>query len=368
MQIPSKQEDSVANKSGYIGQIPVRNLWLLMFYASKLMHSNEISKSDQEPAPEDMPDMIANILANIVEARQRTQLSRNYQPTTSILNRVRGRINILKTERHQLLAKGRISCSFEQLTTNTPRNRYVRVALEQISTLVNDKDLKHRCRFLANSMKNSGVSGELPSLTEVNLHQYNRYDANDQTMMWCAKLAFDMTLPNESIGKISFISPNREERWVRELYESAIRGFYKMHLKDKGWNVYSNRLNWQIDRETNGISSILPDMKTDIVLDNLSLNRRIVIDTKFNSLLTKGWHREHTLRSGYLYQIYAYLFSQVGKGDELADRAEGVLLHPSLGNMIDETVEIQGHKIRFTTVDLSASAEEIKSQLLHLCV
>ena len=45
--------------------------------------------------------------------------------------------------------------------------------------------------------------------------------------------------------------------------------------------------------------------------------RRIVIDTKFTSIVTAGWYREETLRSGYVYQIYAYLRSQVGRGDTL---------------------------------------------------
>ena len=83
--------------------------------------------------------------------------------------------------------------------------------------------------------------------------------------------------------------------------------------------------------------------------------------------MTTGWYREETLRSGYIYQIYAYLRSQAGRGDPLADSASGLLLHPSLGEMIDETVVIQGHRIRFATVDLAASATTIRSQLLRLC-
>ena len=88
---------------------------------------------------------------------------------------------------------------------------------------------------------------------------------------------------------------------------------------------------------------------------------------KFNSILTSGWHRDKTLRSGYLYQIYAYLRSQVGRGDPLADHAEGLLLHPSAGESVDETAVIQGHRIRFATVDLAASTSEIRARLLQVC-
>jgi 5-methylcytosine-specific restriction enzyme subunit McrC len=95
-----------------------------------------------------------------------------------------------------------------------------------------------------------------------------------------------------------------------------------------------------------------------VVLDHVSSGRRIVIDTKFNSILTSGWYREETLRSGYIYQIYAYLRSQVGCGDLLADHAQGLLLHPSVGGTVDEAVVIQGHTIRFATVDLAASTAD----------
>ncbi|RYE61530.1 MAG: 5-methylcytosine-specific restriction endonuclease system specificity protein McrC, partial [Oxalobacteraceae bacterium] len=115
------------------------------------------------------------------------------------------------------------------------------------------------------------------------------------------------------------------------------------------------------------IDKILPTMRTDVVLDHEPSARRIVIDTKFTSIVTGGWYREETLRSGYVYQIYAYLRSQVGRGDTLADCAGGLLLHPSVGDTVDETVIVQGHGIRFATVDLTASPGEIRSQLLRFC-
>ena len=83
--------------------------------------------------------------------------------------------------------------------------------------------------------------------------------------------------------------------------------------------------------------------------------------------MTSGWYREETLRSGYMCQIYAYLRSQVGCGDALADHASGLLLHPAIDQMVDETVLIQGHVIRFATVDLTLSPADIRAQLLRLC-
>jgi 5-methylcytosine-specific restriction enzyme subunit McrC len=69
-----------------------------------------------------------------------------------------------------------------------------------------------------------------------------------------------------------------------------------------------------------------------------------------------------------LYQIYAYLRSQENDDDSLSKRASGLLLHPSIGDTLDETVLIQGHAIRFATVDLTASTFDIRKQLLEMIV
>ena len=112
------------------------------------------------------------------------------------------------------------------------------------------------------------------------------------------------------------------------------------------------------------MDKILPNMKTDIIIDNTDLAHRIVIDTKFNSVVTSGWYRDETLRSGYLYQMYAYLRSQEGDDDPFNDNACGLFIHPSIGEDVNEYVVIQNHKIQFSTVNLAASAIEIREQLL----
>ena len=121
-----------------------------------------------------------------------------------------------------------------------------------------------------------------------------------------------------------------------------------------------------LDHKSAGIDAIFPSMRTDVVLGDIAGARRIVIDTTFNAIITKGWHRDDTLRSGYIYQIYAYLRSQEGRGDPMAETASGLFLHPSIGQTVNEAVVIQGHEIRFATIDLAGDANEIRRSLLDL--
>jgi len=354
---------------GFIGRIPVRNLWLLMLYASDLFRTSGIGKVGLEDSPDELPDLVAEILAHAVEERQRRRLSLGYRSRDAVINRVRGRIDVLATERHQLMDRGLVACRFDELTINTARNRFVRSALESISRIVSRKDIAHRCRALAAGMKAMGVSGDAPTRAQMSTDRFSRNDADDRFMVAAAKLAFDLVLPTEASGTNVLSLPDREVTWVRRLFEQAVGGFYEVVLSPIGWKVLcGGKMNWQIEQKTTGIDKILPTMRTDVVLDHPSTGQRIVIDTKFTSIVTSGWYREETLRSGYVYQIYAYLRSQVGRGNALADRASGLLLHPAIGEMVDETVVIQGHSIRFATVDLTAAPEEIRAQLLRLCV
>lgn len=362
----AEHAEAIVAAGGYIGRIPVRNLWLLMLYASDLFRMQGTGSVGLEDNPDELPDLIAEILIRAVELRQRRHLSFGYQSCDAVLNRVRGRIDLLQTERHQLLARGRVACHFDHLTVDTPRNRLVRAALEKIAGVVARRDLTYRCRSLAEDLKAQGVSGKTPTRAELSKERFGRHDADDQFMVAAARLAFDLAIPTEAPGMNRLPFPEREVTWVRRLFERAVGGFYGVVLPPRGWRVQCGAsLGWQIERKTMGIDRILPAMRTDMVLDHASTQRRIIIDTKFTSILTSGWYREESLRSGYIYQIYTYLRSQVGRGDSLADCATGLLLHPSVGDLVDETAVIQGHSIRFATVDLTASVAEIRSQLLH---
>ena len=351
-----------------IGKIPVRNLWLLMLYASDMYREFEAAKISVENNPDDIPDLIAEMLCRRVEHRIQRNLSYSYQSRDAVLNRVRGRIDLLSTERNRLLDRGKVACHFDELTIDTPRNRYVRAALESISKIVKNKDLAHRCRSLDVRLRRMGVSQRRPSRSQVSVERFGRHDAEDQPMVTAAHLAFNLALPTESEGTKQLHSPDRNSLpWLRKLFEKGVAGFYDTVLSKQSYRISAGKtLRWQIEDKSLGIDKILPNMKTDILIDDMELEHRLVIDTKFNAVVTNGWYREETLRSGYLYQMYAYLRSQEGNGDLLNETASGLLLHPSVGKNVNEYIVMQNHKIHFATVDLAATAIEIREKLLKI--
>lgn len=347
--------------------IPVRNIWWLMLYASDLGKCSVPAKLAAEDLPEEIPDLVAEILARVVEQRQRRQLSTAFRQKEAVLSRVRGRIDHLTTSRRQLLAKGQVACLFEELSIDSPRNRYVRAALDCVSRLVSKPSLAHRCRGLAHGLRNQGVVGVAPSRSQICAERFGRHDQDDQQMLVAARLAMDLTLPTEEAGPNALLDPIRCEHWLRALFEKAIGGFYRLTLDPNQWLVSTGKsMSWQKEEATAGIDQVFPSMRTDIILDRRDAHHRLVIDTKYTNVFRKGRYRDQSLKTGYIYQLYAYLRSQEGRGDPWADQADGLLLHPAIDNHVDESVKIQGHRMRFATVDLAASHQEISGQLLKL--
>lgn len=348
-------------------EIPIRNIWLLMLYASDLGQLHKVKNSGVEENPDKLPDLISEILCDAVERRLHRNLTAGFRIRSDNLSRVRGRIRMLETERKKLLERGKVACRFEELTVDTPRNRYVLSALENCVRKVMSKTLSARCRNNICALRLIGVSDRKPSKWELSIDQFTGNDSQDRSMVSAARFAHDMVIPNEVDRKYIVGKPGRNERWLRTLFEKAVAGFYRVAATPSGWEVSPGKwLNWQIDNKSSRVDELLPKMKTDIHLVHPERNQTIIIDTKFTSILKPGQYRDATFRSGYIYQIYTYIHSQKnGKASGEADFT-GILLHPSIGDHIDESVTIQGDQFRFVTIDLSENASAFRKKLVSL--
>ena len=191
-------------------------------------------------------------------------------------------------------------------------------------------------------------------------------------MLAAASLALDLSIPTEQSGLALLPIVNRNETEGWELYENAVAGFYDVALSHRGWKVRrGSHIQWPASDPTPGLHAIMPEMITDIVLERrehstAAAGKRIVIDTKFTSIVERGQFRKQTLKSGHMYQLYSYLRSQEQPGDPIARYSAGVLLYPSLGVDYDESAIIQGHRISFATVNLAADSQTIRGQLLRI--
>ena len=351
----------------------VKNIWLLLLYASDLYKKITHRRfKEMESNPDRIPYLVAEILTEAVQRRLRRSLSLRYRRRDADLRRMRGSIDMLRTERRQLLQLGKVACSFDELTADTPENRFVKAALNKLDGDMrrnkfgkNGGDLSHRCRVGAASLERAGVgNGVYSELYRRVGFRLGRLDEADKETLAAAKLVRDW-LPYDSSNMV-------EEKVMQKLFEKAVLGFYrfKEYTGDlKGWKVHGGQKEqtWQVSSAApRSAESLVPKMRLDILLESKSADRKVIIDTKYKDMLTKpdDESRSPKFRTDDIYQMYAYLRSQEGNDGRRSSKPAGILLYGKAAEERDMTVNIQGYDLHFVSVNLNADSKHIRNRLL----
>ena len=349
-----------------VPRIPIRNLWLLMAYAADIdtpLYSSKVASQDFE---DNVIDIIAELLAAEVKKMLNFGLTFGYEPISGELSRLRGKIDHLKTARFNSSSRGKIFCTYERFSNNTPENQLVRTSLHRIGKHVVDPKLKNSCKTLEVHLGSMGI--DVFKHPRITLHVQNQSrNRRYSYLLSLAELAMNLDLLSERDGIENLMSPERKIEWIRKLFEKAMGGFYRHHLDGSLWRVESGKKRqWPKTNATPGLSAILPSMITDIEISNSKERKKIIVDTKFTSIVKDGYFRKSTLNSGHIYQLYTYLRTSEDTDAEYFDSSIGLLLYPSHGESLYEEAMIQNHKCVFATVDLFAEPREIRNELLNL--
>lgn len=348
--------------------ITIRNIWLLMLYASEnfahFEHTRTRGSKETLIENEHIPDIVAEILLYFTQERLLRGLTHSCLTREADVTRVRGSINILRTATRKLLVQGKVACRFYAHTLNTPRNCLIKAALEKGANLARSP-IAEACRTYANILNHMGVTGNLPDRYTLSKSTDSINTREERFVLSAARLMLDMALPQTLPGQNYLPLPQYTEEKLRKLFEKAIRGFYRVTVSDT-WHVAPGNVTpkWAHSDVSPGLDSCLPRMELDVILRRRSDNYKVIIDTKFTPLLKQGYYRNESLSSTYIYQMYAYLRTQEGSPD--SQHATGILLHPSLGETQIHSCIIQGHTFIFATINLNAHASDIRKDLLNI--
>ncbi|MCX8579716.1 5-methylcytosine-specific restriction endonuclease system specificity protein McrC [Gilliamella sp. B2717] len=346
-----------------LNKIPIRNIWLLLLYASdSYKELDEQQRINFEENPEKIVELTAEIYCKAVHKGLRYSLSNSYQPEKQVLTRVRGKIDYLTTTRKLLLEKGKIHCRYDGLTNNTPKNQYIHDAAHVLlRQLTNDKLIK-QCKQITNRFKELKI-GKSNYYNPV-IDQFNRSNPHDNLLVSVAKLVHSLSIPTELFGKETLNTLEKTDQWLRALFEKAVIGFYRVNLDPNEWQIESNKkFKWQCTQSTDNIGHFMPEMITDLIIENNKTHSRLIVDTKCTSIFKQS---SHSFITDHLYQLYAYVRSQEKIDDPLSFSASGMLLYPTVDESINEHTLIQGHQLNFSTIDLRQENMKIKDCLLSL--
>ncbi len=194
---------------------------------------------------------------------------------------------------------------------------------------------------------------------QVRLNRNNRFYG---FVMNVCQIIYESTFPSEEHGKYKFSDFTRDDNKMNQLFEAFIRNFYKIE-QQKYKTVKKETIRWQFDNTDNESYQYLPQMETDITLENDS--EKIIIDAKFyRETMTVNYDKER-IKSANLYQLFSYLLNQQDDSSK-TQNAKGILLYPTIETDYNLNFKYYNHNIQIRTVNLNSNWRNISSRLKEI--
>jgi len=306
-------------------------------------------------------DLFAKILTNATKILLKRGIDKTYVEYENVIAGVKGKLNISETLKGNYLSKQKTVCAFDDFSSNTLLNQILVTTLYRLlRTKGLDKDLADESLKLLRMLPGiEPVELKHSLFNQIRLTRNNRFY---EFIMNVCHIIYDSTLPSEQQGKFNFADFTRDERKMNKLFEEFIRNFYRLE-QNKYTNVGSEIINWQFDEMQAEESQYLPQMKTDITLQNET--EKIIIDAKYYSETMIVHYEKEKIKSVNLYQLFSYLENQETK--ELKTKnATGILLYPTIENDYNLNYKYKNHSIKIRTVNLNSNWKNIEYRLKQI--
>ena len=341
-------------------QIPIENIYFLLCYAwNKLDEKERVNVSIDDKT--ELLDLFAKILINATKTLLKRGIDKNYIDHTEELTGVKGKIQISQTLKSNLLLKQRTICTFDDFSSNIISNRILFSTIYRLTrTKGLDKELKNELVALQRMLSDIDQIEITSSLfKQVRLNRNNRFYG---FVMNVCQIIYDSTLPSEEQGKYKFSDFTRDDNKMNQLFEAFIRNFYRIE-QQKYKTVKKETIKWQFDNTDNESYQYLPQMETDITLENE--DEKIIIDAKFyRETMTINYDKER-IKSANLYQLFSYLLNQQDNSTK-TQTATGILLYPTIETDYDLNFKYNEHKIQIRTVNLNSNWRNISTRLKEI--
>lgn len=339
--------------------VPIRNLYYLFAYAWDQFPIAAEADSGEDPGPDGVA-LLTRVLVAGLSRQLRRGLDRLYVPHEEELAGLRGRIDVVRTLAGSLLERGRTVSRFEELEYDTPANRLLKATLRRCA--VSDAvplQLRRKVRALLRTLEIAGVVDIRLTRSAFHQIQIHRGNRRYRFLLHVAELLMENRFPDETGAEGPFTAVLRDEARMGALFEKFLLNFYRS--EQYRFRASAEVVGWRIEPTDTLSASLIPIMKTDIVLR--SSTRTIIADAKFYRRTLQSRFGKESVRSEHLYQLFSYI-----KNIESQEAApvEGLLIYPTVQRDLTLRYRIAGHNVALATVDLTAPWAAIRDRLLEL--
>ena len=331
--------------------IPIRNIYYLLSYAwNKLEESELVDVSAEDES--DLLNLLSSVLLNGTKTLLKRGIDRQYITENEVYQGIKGKINITDSLRKNLFPKGLSVCEFDELSADILPNQILKTTLQNLTKIPNlSLTLKQEIRTIIYRLHE--INEIILTNTIFHQVQINRNNSFYAFLLNISELIYQNILINEETGIFKFKDFLRDKRQMARLFEEFIRNFYKVEIPEA--KVFKEDLRWKMAGETH---QFLPKMQTDI---SIKINdRKLIIEAKYYKETLQKYYDSEKIHSQHLYQLFAYLKNQED------ERAEGILIYPTVQKSLSLTYTHEGHTIRIETLNLNQDWRGVKADLLRI--
>ncbi len=343
-------------------KIPTHTLYYVLCYAwERLDRVRAAPRNVVDTTGDDLPqNLLASLLCDSFARVRRRGLDRDYVEHSQETRRPRGKIDLATTARRALRARAGVAVRYEELTTDVLQNRLVKATMLRLAALPPgqlDEQLRGRLARFARLMPEVGRAELRDELfRRVRIHRNN---TDYGFLLSVSRLASARLFTEGADGVTRFREFSADDTEMGNLFEAFVRGFLRLECPELGVHAGHRRIRWHEATSAPG-SPEFPVMETDIFVPTRG-GRSVIVEAKCEK---KPFDRAgKTLKSGHLYQLWAYLTNYARSQPEDVPPL-GVLLYATGGSGRDACssgsrwsrfsydYRLSGHDLRVRSLDL----------------
>lgn len=338
--------------------IPIRNLYYLFTYAWGRFPAGRPVDTGVDECP-DVPNLFARLLIDWGNRLLRRGLDRGYVGYTEETRSPRGRMLLDEIVKQQSLRRGTVFCAVDELTPDVPHNQIIKATALVLSRAENiEPSYAHELALLARRM------GEV-SVVRLSASLFRRVQLSRNTgqylpILKLCELVFRAMMPVKGGAGSRFADIIDDEALMSTVFEEFLRNFYAREQDE--YDVAREILSWEALPLEPHSAGFVPTMETDITM--MSAETALVFDAKFYRQPLVEYHGVRRIRSGHLYQLFAYLQHTARRHPDRD--VHGGLIYPQSGETRHLRYRIGAHNVAIWTIDLDQPWQRIHNDLLAL--
>ena len=348
-------------------QIPIQNLYYLLCYAWGLPEQRDWVKVDADSCPAVL-DLLSRLLSKGADVLLRRGIAKEYRTHEEEITGIKGKLELAKTIKANRHREGKTICTLDDLTGDILLNQIVYTTMFRL--LENkglDKNVKKDLlRTFRRFPKVTIIDINRGTFKDVRLNRNNRFYR--LIISVCEMLHANMLPDKQHPGEYRFIDFTRDGDLMSSIFEAFLRNFYHQECSDEYPIVKSTTIDFQFTAINDDDKDLLPEMKTDVTLDNPKEGKRIILDAKYYTDMLVSRHGvKKKLRRDHISQITSYVDNQEDPTIPYTLQTKGIMVYPKTNVHVENAdFERSGHLYRFCTVDLCQDWRQIDQRLRQI--